>query len=140
MNLPESYLWHAVVKGGGGNLKCSWLFLDCSSRPSSWRRSLEKKLGDEWHAKDVMVAAHMNSVVQHVHEIHTTPDRWIVGSPFVIHLPEQCEESAINFERGTWHTLGMAAPQGQFQFQFVTTFFLTTVKEFSMKKVKHGLV
>ena len=34
----------------------------------------------------------------------------------------------------------MEAPQGQIQFQFVTTFFLTTVEELSMKKVEHGLV
>ena len=71
MNLNKSYLRHAVVKRGGWELEVlmavpRWFFE---------ATFLEKKLGDEWHATDVMVAACMNSVVQPVCEIHKNPDR-----------------------------------------------------------------
>ena len=102
-NLPLTFLCTSTVKEGGTVLEilfaCPRWFFEHSY--------VQHRLGADYADMHSAVSAFHDQVTQAVRRDHDNTDRFVLGIPQRIILPEPCMEGQVNGIPSTWRTRGM---------------------------------
>ncbi len=86
------------------------------------------------------VSAFHDQVTQAVRRDHDNTDRFVLGTPEHIVLPEPWMEGQFNGIPSTWCTRGMEIVNEQTQFQWAFSFDVWSKREFILAQEDHAVV
>lgn len=124
-NLPLTFLRESSVMPGGMVLKVvyacpRWFF----EHPY-----VQHRLGADYVDTHAGVLAFHDQVTQRVRRDHNNTDRFVIGTPQLIPLPEPCMEGHVNGVPSTWRTRDMEVVNGHTQFQWCFSFDVWSKRE-----------
>ncbi len=135
-NLPLTFLRTSTVKEGGTVLEilfaCPRWFFEHSY--------VQHRLGDAYADTHAVGGAFHDQVTQAVHRDHNNADRFVIGTPQRIILPEPCMEGHVNGIPSTWRTRGMEVVNEQTQFQWAFSFDVWSKREHILAQEEQAVV